>query len=62
MLLGMQESLKNVSCICFVFSLVLFMSLEMMSMMIIMLSKIKYIRSLFQILMWGPLGCQSSEV
>jgi hypothetical protein len=61
MFLGM-ESLKNVFCICFIFSLVLFTSLEMMSMMIIMLLKIKYIKSLFQILMWGPLGCQGKEV
>ncbi len=53
--LGMQESLKNVSCICFFFSLILFMSLKMMSMMIIMLSKIKYIRNLFQIFM-GSIG------
>jgi hypothetical protein len=53
--MGMQKSLKNVYCICLVFSLVLFMSLEMMFIMTIVLSKIQYTKSLFQVLV-GSIG------
>jgi hypothetical protein len=53
--MGMQKSLKNVCGICLVFSLVLFMSLEMMFTMTITLSKIQYTKSLFQILV-GSIG------
>jgi len=53
--LGMQESPKNVCHICSVSNVVLFMSPEMMLMITIMLSKIQYTRSLFQILM-GSIG------
>jgi hypothetical protein len=60
MILGMQESSKNVCRICLVFNMVLFMSLEMMLMMTIMLSKIQYTKNLFQILM--ALGCQGKDI
>jgi hypothetical protein len=61
MLTGMRESPKNVYRICLVFSVVLFMSPEMMLMTTIMLLKIQYTRSLCQILM-GSIGMSRREV
>jgi hypothetical protein len=55
MILGMQKSPKNVWHICLISTVVLFMSLEMMLMIIIVLSKIQYNKRLFQILM-GSIG------
>jgi hypothetical protein len=51
MILGTLESLKNVCCICLVFNVVIFMYIEMMIMITIVLSKIQYTKSQFQILM-----------
>jgi len=53
--MGTQESQKNVCRICSVFNMVLFRSPEMMLMITIMLSKIQYSKSPFQILM-GSIG------
>jgi hypothetical protein len=60
MIIGIQESSKNVCRICLVFNMVLFMFPEMMLMMTIMLSKIQYTKNLFQILM--ILRCQGKDV
>ncbi len=50
-----EKTTKKCLLYCLVFNVVLFMSLEMLLRMIIMLSKIQYTRSLFQILM-GSIG------